>query len=69
MICPHCNYEHGCGEWNNVTLDYNEDVKGDYDGFYTFPIPMERDEGTYCSTRETVQMYGCPSCMKTFIGD
>lgn len=70
MICPHCNYEHGCGEWNRDTLEYNEDVKGDCDGFYTLALTMERDAdvGSHFFNRQITHMYGCPSCMKTFIG-
>ena len=72
MKCPHCNYEHddNTGKWNNEKCEYEDAVKGEYDGFYTLPLSLERTNHRYYYGRErqTVELYGCPQCNKTFIG-
>lgn len=59
MKCPHCNYEHG---WSG---ELGETVNGSEGGFYHLGVEMKRrgDGGD-----DTVTLYACPSCKKTFIG-
>jgi hypothetical protein len=62
MKCPHCGYVDGYEPSEGKTID------GDEGEFFTFPIPMGRkDEGSYHRAVEPVDLYGCPSCKKTFI--
>lgn len=68
MICPHCNYKHGY-HWENlgedpVSSEFVE-TKGIEGGFYQSPIKMERNNDYGYDDR--VNLYGCPSCFKTFI--
>jgi protein-arginine kinase activator protein McsA len=59
MICPNCNYEHG------FNVDKCDNVEGEYDEFYKLPVKLERR--TKWWDNESVSLYACPACMKTFV--
>lgn len=59
--CPHCGYTHGT-LWENEKF---KEIHGKDGDFYSLPIEMEREHDYY--TKQTRQLYACPSCKKTFI--
>lgn len=60
MICPHCEYEHGCN------YDLDKEIKGDKGTFYELPIEMTKRDAWESETEIRI-LYACPSCGKTFI--
>jgi len=61
MKCPHCDYEHG---WSGEFLKCIEGQEGK---FYKSLVQMQRDSDNYRGMKDTIDLYGCPSCFKTFI--
>ena len=59
MICPHCKYEHG---WRN---EQDINIIGDKGGFYQHPVEVKRREPW--SEIEMAEVYACPSCGILFI--
>ena len=64
MICVHCGYKHGY-HWDDSVANCVE-TKGEEGEFYKLNIKLER-ERPYSNYPETVELFGCPSCNKTFI--
>jgi hypothetical protein len=60
MKCPHCDYVHG---WDAEKMEV---VKGKEGDFYKLPVEMTRSRYGVVDRRD---LYACPSCRKTFIGD
>lgn len=64
MKCPHCDYEHG---WSGEILELICGERGD---FYRLPIAAVRYSPGYSNDcHESVELFSCPSCRKTFIGN
>ena len=59
MKCPHCEYKDG---WDSELL---ESVKGDDGEFFTLPVEMTRNCIHY--KKESIQLFACPKCHKTFV--
>lgn len=60
MKCPHC--------------EYTDEIKGDVDGFmqgdrgdFYVGGTLERQNKKHMWIKDSIKLYGCPSCMKTFI--
>ena len=64
MECVHCGYKNGY-HWEDSDMI---ETKGEDGEFYTLAIKLER-ESDYSNYPETVELFGCPSCKKTFIGN
>lgn len=60
MKCPHCEYEDGI---NGNVAGFEQGSKGD---FYTGGT-LTRQNSEYTSMKDSIKIYGCPSCMKMFI--
>lgn len=60
MKCPHCDYQHG------YSVEENSDIKSEHGKFYQLSnlVKMERPD-TY---EKQLNLYGCPSCKKVFMG-
>jgi protein-arginine kinase activator protein McsA len=61
MKCPHCNYE---DEIQGNEPGFEQGDKGD---FFIAGL-MQRQHKDHKSLIDTAQIFGCPSCNKTFIG-
>ena len=71
MKCHHCEYD-SRPEDSLTDIGFQE---GEHGPMFNLDKPLTRDCKPYYtfvgnrSTIETVYMYGCPVCRKTFIGD
>lgn len=60
MKCPHCGYEDTCAG--------KCCTQGEHGDFFKGPV-LTREHPQYPTLSETVRVYGCPVCTKTFIGE
>lgn len=61
MKCPHCNYEYG------YSVEENSNIEGEHGEFYKIGNNVKMVKQHDYLGNKTLNLYGCPSCMKVFM--